>query len=120
MQIEQLLFDYVSTITTLPIAFPGVVFDKPTDNRYVEVIHLPNDPINYDWRDHATVDRGLLQINVHWTRNIGIVAANDVARNIASQFSKDSIIDQLTIDKSPSIGQWVDDFIPVRISYRSI
>lgn len=121
MQIEKLLFEHIATLTALPIAYPGVPFDKPADNKYVELIHLPNDPINYDWRDDATAERGLLQINVHWTRHVGIVAPNDHARVIATQCSKNTVIGgSLMIATSPTIGQWIDDFIPIRVSYRSV
>ena len=89
MQTEKLLFDHIASMPTgLPVAYPGVMFDKPADNRYIEVIHFPNDPIDYDWRSNATVQRGILQINVHWSRNVGIVDANDVARTVAQWFAK--------------------------------
>ena len=121
MQIEALLFNQVASFSALPIAWPGVPFDKPTDNRYLEVIHFPNDPIDYDWRDYATVQRGILQLNVHWTRNIGVIEANDMARSIAAMFAKNTIIGgSLMVINPPSIAQWVDDFIPVRVSYRSV
>ena len=121
MQIEELLFNYVASVSALPVAFPGITFDKPADNRYIEVLHFPNDPIDYDWKDYATVQRGILQLNVHWTRNVGIIEANNMARTLVTMFAKNTIIGGLLmVINPPTVASWVDDFIPVRVFYRSI
>lgn len=121
MQVEKILFDYVASVAGLPVAFPGVPFNPPADGRYLEVLHIPNDPTNYDWMDYSVTSRGLLQINIHWSRNVGIVAANDYARQLSESFKKSTVIsNSIIVDAPPSIGSWVDDFVPFRISYRSI
>jgi hypothetical protein len=87
-----------TTGPTLPVAFPehfdpatDAIFAPPADGKYLEVFHLPNRP---GWEGLASgrLDQGLLQINVVWPKNKGIVAPYAVAAQVMTHFAKGTIL----------------------------
>lgn len=128
--IEIALFERVLAIEpALPIKWPGRAFDPPDDRKYFEIIHFPNDPIDYDWQDHATTFHGILQINLHHPINLGSVVLSEICDNVINNyFAKNTILmestTRLQIDTVPSVGNIVENagevFTPIRVRYRSI
>lgn len=123
--IEKSLFDRVMSMVlsvNLPVKYPNVKFDKPSDKKYLEIIHFPNSAIEPSWDNENVTNRGILQINVHWTPNLGSISISNITDEITNNyFPRGKIFDGLMINANPAIGTLVENndetFVPVRISY---
>jgi hypothetical protein len=125
--IAKALFERVETLNlSLPIAYPNVTFNKPKNRRYLEVLFFPNVPVDYAWSE-GHFDRGLLQLNVYWTADLGIIPALTAADTIAAHFVKGTVLEfgtvKVLIDAPPSIAANIQNgdakYITVRISYKT-
>lgn len=132
-EIELALLDRVDTIVLTPVlsvAYPDVTFTPPNDNKYLEIIHIPNDVDNYAWdNEDAEIYKGLLNINIHWSGNVGNVPVKNIADNIINNyFSKGTILTQgstkVHIYKKPSVSAPIKNgayrFVTVKISYQTM
>lgn len=54
-----------STIPTLPIKAIGRSFEPPNDQRYLEIVQIPNNITNEFWNESKTY-RGMLRLILHW------------------------------------------------------
>lgn len=81
-----------STLPELPVKFMGRVVDVPNDQKYLEVVHIPNNPNNVSWGNEKQF-RGLLRLILHWPiNNEGVYAPNDLIASIAGYFRKDQVL----------------------------
>lgn len=110
------------------IAWPEVVFEKPDNRRFIEVIHLPNTPIDYDWNNDATTYQGVLLLNVYFGTGLGTIVINKLVDQIVenwfqktTRFSEGGAI--IRIETTPEVNRVVSEgdasFIPVQIQYRA-
>lgn len=58
-----------TTIPTIPVKFLNVAFNVPDDGKWIEPIHIPNNPPDTTWGDEQ-VYRGIYRIILHWP-NLG-------------------------------------------------
>lgn len=101
MSIETALFTRLSTASlgaTYEFSWPGVLFEPPETGKYIEVSVLKNVTDQYSFTaggpDHQ---QGLLQANVIWPLNQGIIGANAVADLIIAHFPKGLNLDEVKI-----------------------
>lgn len=130
-EIERALFTHVDSFvlsTQVPIAWPNVTFTKPNDGKYLQVLHFPNTPVDYDWSDYAITHRGILQINVHWSLNVGTVVMHGIVDELTAKFPKGSTLSDggisVIFDSVPNVLSIVKNdelnYIPIRVFYRSV
>lgn len=128
--IELTLFDYVErfvvTVPDLPKSFPNIDFDIPDSGKYIEVIHLPNKPINYALdSDTPPTYRGILRLLVHYPPNEGNFPARHLAGVLIGFFKKNTFIwgtgFAIKINDHPYQDSPITEnskmFVPVSISY---
>lgn len=129
--IERALFDYVDGIVlseSIPKAYSNADFTVPTDKKYIEVIHFPNDVIDYAIDNNSRgIYRGILQLNVHYTSDIGTIPIRSIIDELITFFVKGTRVNfgtaNLEFDSIPNDGAFIrnnnEEFIPLRMSYRS-
>lgn len=84
-----------STIPTLPIAFVDVSFNPPNTGKYLELVHIPNNPTDQTWGDEE-VHRGIFRMILHWPSNGGGgYPPRTVLDSIASSWSKGTKVNGL-------------------------
>lgn len=77
-----------STIPTLPVKFVGVSFVTPNDQKWLEIIHIPNNPSDRTWGDEE-VNRGIMRLVLHWPNNgAGAYRPLEIMASIMSSFTK--------------------------------
>lgn len=59
-----------SIVPTLPIQFIDVNFDTPEDQKWLELVHIPNNPRDRYWSDEE-INRGIFRMILHWPKNGG-------------------------------------------------
>lgn len=78
-----------STRPTLPVKYLGTIFTPPNDQKWLEVVHIPNNPSNMNWGGEENW-RGLMRLILHWpVDGKGAYAPHDLLASIAGYFSKD-------------------------------
>lgn len=78
----------LSTYPTLPIKFVDVAFQVPTDQKWLELIFIPNNPTDRTWGDEE-VNRGIFRMILHWPNNgAGAYKPLELVASIASSFHK--------------------------------
>lgn len=81
-----------STMNELPIKMLGRSFSPPNDQKYLEVVHIPNNIGGQYWGNEKTY-RGLFRLILHWPNNdAGVYDPMNVLASIASHFGKDTIL----------------------------
>lgn len=55
---------------TLPVAYVDVKFTKPDDQKWLEIVYLPNNVQGDFWGDEKTY-RGVLRLILHWPNEGG-------------------------------------------------
>lgn len=77
-----------STLPTLPIAFVDVNFDPPNNGKYLELVHIPNNPSDRTWGSEE-VNRGIFRMILHWpSSGTGGSAPRALMSSIANSFVK--------------------------------
>lgn len=77
-----------SDYPTMPIAFIDLDFDPPEDGKYLELVHIPNNPGDRTWGAEE-VNRGIFRMILHWPSNgSGASAPRALMDSIASSFVK--------------------------------
>lgn len=88
---------------SLPISWPEKEFTTPDDGRYLEVIIFPNRP-SFEGLASGRVDQGLLQISVVWPKGEGVIAAMEIADEVAAQFYMGSRFGRIKVYRQPWIS----------------
>lgn len=78
-----------SALTTLPIKYLGRTFVIPNDQKWLEIVHLPNNRSGDFWGAQKYY-RGTMRLILHWPNDdAGIYAPVDLVTQIGSFFDKD-------------------------------
>lgn len=112
---------------SLPIRMIGRTLQPPADDKWLEVIHIPNNS-NYTWGSEKTY-KGMLRLILHWpTDDKGAYAPFELMESIVAHFAKgtahgdDGGNVELKINKPPmSMGvveQAPEQLFPYSIQYR--
>lgn len=76
-----------STTPALPARMLGRTLNTPSDGKWLEVIHIPNNS-NPTWGDEQVYE-GMLRLMLHWLINDqGVYAPMDIMTSINSYFYK--------------------------------
>lgn len=103
-----------SSIPALPVKYLGRVFTVPNDQKYLEIVHIPNNPNNVSWGNSEHF-RGLMRLILHWPiDDKGVYAPLDLLAQIAGYFNKDRILwngtNAINITENPiSSGSMIND-----------
>lgn len=111
-----------SDMPTLPIKFIGRSFIVPDDQKWLEVVFLPNNRAGY-WGNEKDY-RGTYRLLLHWpNNNEGAYEPMRVLASIARFFSKDTPLSGVTISDNPDttgvIENGAENLFPVSIRYQS-
>ncbi len=81
-----------STVPTLPIKFVDVAFTVPNDQKWLELIFIPNNAADRMWGDEE-VYRGIMRLVLHWPNNgAGAYKPLELISSILSSFNKEERI----------------------------
>jgi hypothetical protein len=112
-----------SSTPTLPVSYVGVGFTVPNDQRWLEVIWLPNNIQGSFWGDEKN-HRGILRLLLHWPNDgSGAYRPLAVIESIGAYFTNGLLLSNVQIySKGDLTGvlQDGDDVIyPLSIWYQS-
>lgn len=112
-----------SSTPTLPISYVGVSFTVPNDQKWLEVVWLPNN-IQGDLDAGAKNHRGILRLLLHWSNDgAGAYRPLAVIESIGAYFTNGLLLSNVQIySKSDLTGvlQDGDDVIyPLSVRYQS-
>lgn len=107
----------------LPVSYPGIVFNSPTEGAWLELRWFPNETQNYGTADNApSLLQGFGQVSVCCRPGKGIMAALATVRQVIAYFPKGMELDRVRIDRKPwasSVLEQPDRVeIPVTIPWR--
>lgn len=111
-----------STYPTLPIKFVDVAFATPNNQKWLELVFIPNNPADRTWGDEE-VNRGIFRMILHWPNNgAGAYAPLELVASIMSSFSKDTKIGGLlqVLNKPKTMStlqQGSENLYPVSVEY---
>lgn len=75
-----------SNMPTLPVKYLGRVFPIPSDGRYLEIVHIPNN-VNGEFWDSGKTYRGLFRLLLHWQiDDAGAYQPLEILASITSYF----------------------------------
>jgi hypothetical protein len=81
-----------STLPTLPIKAMGRTFTIPNDQKYLELVHIPNNRQGDFW-DNSKVYRGIFRLLLHWPiDDVGDYPPMNLLQSIAAPLDKDAIL----------------------------
>lgn len=115
-----------STVPTMPIKPVGITGPSTDVQKWIEIIHLPNNPTDEFWGDSRTYI-GAIRLILHWpVDSTGAYPAMRYLDELASKFTKDKIFRngdvavQITDipDASAPIETGAELLFPVSLPYR--
>jgi hypothetical protein len=85
-----------------PVKYEGITFVPPNDQRYVELIYIPNNPNDLYWNAEK-VYRGVFRVILHWPiDNVGAYAPMQFLSDVCEPFRKDAFFGALKITDHPN------------------
>lgn len=111
-----------STTPELPVKYLGLSFDPPDDQKYLEVVHIPNNANGDFWGDEKNY-MGMFRLILHWpVDGLGVYIPVGVLASIASYFRKDVPLGQVQISANPdfmgTLEQGAKNLYPVSVRYQ--
>jgi len=108
-----------STNPTLPIAHVAVKFDPPQDQKYLEIVFIPNNPADR-YHGEEQVYQGVVRLILHWPNNgQGASAPMILIENIIGYFGKSERYGNVQIYNTPKLAQDKEMLYPATMRYRS-
>ncbi len=113
--------------TTVPVKYIGVNFKKPSNDKFWEIVYIPNNVKDEFWSSGKTY-RGILRLILHWPQNNkGIYEAMNEVKRVAEYYTKDIelfLSDEITkirITNEPDLTNVIEDegslLLPLTITY---
>lgn len=111
----------------LPVKMIGRTFEIPNDQKYLEFVHIPNDPNDRFWGDEKLY-QGIVRLILHWPNDDkGAYDPIDVVTSVGSYFTKTRKLIQETITlniyQQPkftgALEGGKDTLYPLSMAYRS-
>jgi hypothetical protein len=111
-----------STAPTLPVKYVGRSWEPPNDQRYLEVVFIPNNTNDF-WGDEQNY-RGMFRMVLHWPNDdAGALPPLALIKSIAGYFSKDRLLQFVQIYETPKLGGILEmgheTLYPVSLRYQS-
>ena len=113
--------------TSIPVKYIGVNFKKPSNDKFWEIVYIPNNVKDEFWSGGKTY-RGILRLILHWPQNNkGVYEAMNEAKRVAEYYTKDIelfLSDEITkiqITNEPDLTNVIEDegslLLPLTITY---
>ena len=111
-----------STLPTLPVKYVGRSWAPPNDQKWLELIFIPNNRGDY-WGDEQNY-RGMFRMVLHWPNDdAGAYSPFAVVKSIAGYFSKDRVLQNVQIYDTPKSGgvleEGAETLYPISLRYQS-
>lgn len=111
-----------SITPTLPVKFIGRTFIVPDDQKWLEIVFIPNNREGAYWGDEKDY-RGLYRLILHWKNDDqGAYGPMRALASICSAFSKGSRLQNVTISDNPDLTgvleQGSENLYPATIRYQ--
>lgn len=115
-----------SIVPNIPINFIGRNFNKPNDQKWLELVWIPNNQDLYYGEE--TLFQGIFRLVLHWPKNdAGVYSPLDTIASIAAYFQKSRPLQDdrisLQIYQKPLTGGMIpedaENLFPASMSYRS-
>ncbi len=91
----------LSITPTLPVKYVGRTITVPNDQKYLELIWIPNNRNNDYWGGEKNY-QGLFRMVLHWpNNNLGAYSPIDVIESIGSYFTKNRFLQGVKITETP-------------------
>lgn len=116
-----------STMPALPVKYRGRVFTIPTDDRWLEIVYIPNN-INGEFWSNGKTYRGLYRLLLHWgVDDAGVYDPLRLIASIAGHFPIGAIFQsggvQVKVYQEPDLTGVIeappDQLFPVTIRYET-
>lgn len=92
-----------SITPTLPVKFVGLTFIVPDDQKYLELVFIPNNRSGGYWGDEKDY-RGLFRLILHWRNDgEGAYPAMAALASICSYFGKGTYLQNVKISDNPDL-----------------
>lgn len=92
-----------SSTATLPVAYLGLTFEVPDDQKYLEIRFIPNNSGGDFWGEEKNY-QGLLNLILHWPiDNEGVYPPMDALASIVSYFNKGRVLTEVLIEEAPDV-----------------
>lgn len=113
----------VSTLPALPVQYVGRSLTPPADQKWLEVIFMPNNPSNGYWGDEKDY-MGALRLILHWPiDDEGAYAPIAALSSICAYFSKGLWLNAVKITDVPAFSGMIEGsgelLYPATIRYNS-
>jgi len=112
-----------STMPKLPVKYLGRSFVVPDDQKWLEIVFIPNNRTGAYWNDEKDY-RGLYRLILHWKNDdAGVYPPMAVLNSICSHFSKGTLLSGVQISDNPDasgvIENGSENLFPATIRYQS-
>lgn len=111
-----------STMPTLPVAYVGLNLDVPNNQKWLEVIYIPNNIQGDLWGQDKNY-RGIMRLILHWPKDgTSAYAPLGLMQSIAGYFWKGRLLSGVQIyatDLTGIVEEDDDRLFPVSIRYQS-
>jgi hypothetical protein len=106
----------------LPVKYLGRSWTPPNDQKWLEVIFIPNNPSDF-WGNEQTY-MGMYRLILHWPNDdSGAYEPIDVLASVAGYFSKDRRLQNVSICETPAFGgvleEGAENLYPASMRYQS-
>lgn len=110
-----------STLPALPIAYVDITFTPPSDQKYLEIVFLPNNQMNGFWGNSKNY-MGAMRLILHWRNDgSGPYTPMNTLASICAYFTKDRFLSAVKIADEPdftgSIAGQGDLLYPATVRY---
>ncbi len=100
--------DFATQVTAfadgVPVAYPGVSFQVPSDGLWLAIDWVPNRPLNYGIaNDGPSLERGLAVITVSAEPGAGIMPVLQMAERVRQAFGKGTRFGAVKVYSKPAI-----------------
>lgn len=111
----------MSIMPALPIMYTDITFEIPNDQKYLEIVHIPNNGDDAFWGDEQNY-QGIYRLLLHWPIDgAGAYPPLDVAASIAGYFTKTLWLGKVKISGVPKLTGLIasppENLYPISVRY---
>ena len=93
-----------STMPNLPVKYIGRTFTVPDDQKWLEVVFIPNNRNGDHWGGEKNY-QGLFRLVLHWrNEDAGAYGPMQILASICAPFSKETPLQNVRISDNPDFG----------------
>ena len=109
-----------STKPLLPIKFIGLAFSVPNDQKYLEIVHIPNAPAFEAWGEER-LEQGAFRLILHWPVGAPYEPVR-LLEQITGHFQKDRRFSGFKVGGVPTFGgtleNGTENLYPATVRYQ--